>query len=175
MDSRKAEVYCYEKSVEASFPSPIRRVFLLVRLLKEEISRPRSYSREELLLIAERCENHRRSFQDVCALFRASTKLSLVKANFFYVWSSVAMEIYDRLQVTSKAENDQGKVNCSATSFELVRFRSASVPTSSDKNLERRAPTRNRRKFVVFCVAAIMICNVAKGFRRHLFQRSGVL
>lgn len=127
--SRRVEEYCFEESVEASLPVPIRRVFLLVRLLKEEISGPRVYSRKELLLIAQRCENHRKNFHDVSALFRAGTKLSLVKAQFLQVWSPVAVEMYERLQAATKTEKDSGKVNCSASSIELVTV--SSDPSSS--------------------------------------------
>lgn len=133
--SRRMEEYCYEKSVEASLPAPIRRVFLLVRLLKEEIASPRSHSRKELLLIAQRCENHRRGFQDVSALYRPGTKLSLVKAHFLQVWSPVAVDIYERLQSAKKAEKADGKINYSASSIELVNVSRES--SASRENLAK--------------------------------------
>lgn len=79
---------------ETSLPPAFQRNFQLVRLLHQEVELREKCTKQELLILAQRCEEFRRSFLDLCATFQPCTKLRLAKMEFLRVWSTVATEIY---------------------------------------------------------------------------------
>lgn len=123
------EIVPLVSSTEKSLPSALRRHFQLVRLLDAEANLRGNCSKQDLLLIAHRCEDLRRGFLDAVLLFQPTTRVRLIKMEFLRLWSQVAINIYRDL-LTAEIVDDPEAENLVKTIHELV----SSVPEQDGKS-----------------------------------------